>query len=86
MDNKTDKKMGFCIKRHKIILMNCMDYNYFFSKMIISLGYSRVEVAVDVVARSEATRQSHKLCYHYKAAGCEAVILHCECSATKQVR
>ncbi|MGB2843261.1 MAG: hypothetical protein WBC02_00220, partial [Candidatus Aminicenantaceae bacterium] len=74
MDNKTDKKMGFCIKRHKIILMNCMDYNYFFSKMIISLGYSRVEVAVDVVARSEATRQSHKLCYHYKAVGYEAVV------------
>ena len=61
MANKTDKKMGFCIKRHKIILMNCMDYNYFFSKMIISLGYSRVEVAVDVVARSEATRQSHNI-------------------------
>jgi len=38
-----------------------MDYNYFFSKMIINLDYSRVEIAADVVARSEATRQSGEI-------------------------
>jgi len=29
--------------------------------LLINLDYSRVEVAVDVVARSKATRQSHNI-------------------------
>jgi len=58
---KTDKKMGFCIKRHKIILMNCMDYNYFFSKMIIQENNSCKIICLSLIFTKILSNFSRKV-------------------------